>query len=169
MSWTRRLLQDRWIWFAGGFVIVTSLIGRYLVGNVYSSAKAEQLINALADSGLYFGAAVATASATILALMLTLTGLTHKTEDNFDKGIYERINIIGLLSTVTLCTAIMLLMALSLPIGEFENIPENYYPVLYHVLVFLEAFLTGVLISTVLMLFTTIRRVVHNIQPKVQD
>ena len=52
-----------------GGVLTFALFGihRLFVGQIYSRSEAVSLVEALSDSSLYFGSAIASASATILA------------------------------------------------------------------------------------------------------
>lgn len=87
-----------------------AISSRYLIGALYSQTDAIQLIEALAQSGLYLGAAIATSSATILALMLTLLALTRRADADFNFEVYQKIDRIGLMSTISLCGAMLLLL-----------------------------------------------------------
>ncbi|WP_233995765.1 hypothetical protein [Erythrobacter sp. SD-21] len=59
---------------------------RSAIGRVYGAAEAVDLLNALSRAGLYLGSAIATASATIIALMLTLIGMIRRINTDFDQG-----------------------------------------------------------------------------------
>lgn len=83
----------------------------------------------------------------------------------FRQEVFVRIDRIGLLSTIGLCGALGLLLILTLPVGEFEQLPNRWFPILYNVLVGITGILTGMLISTVLMLFSTLRRVISRVTP----
>ncbi len=159
------LKSERWPLIGGGLAVLVTLGVKFLIGGVYSQAKAIQLIEALRDSTLYFGAAVATSSATILALMLTLLGLGRRAETDLDIGVYQSVNRIALISTISLCGAVLLLMVLSMPIGEFEKIEDSWFIVMYYVLVVFVALLAGLVITAVLMLFNAIRYVIAAITP----
>ena len=54
-----------------GLVILIGIGARFAIGNVYSEAEATNLIQALTQTGLYLGSAIAGASATTLALKMT--------------------------------------------------------------------------------------------------
>lgn len=151
---------------AGGITAALLAVGsRFLIGTVYSDADAVQLIEALSRSGLYLGAAIATASATILALMLTLLGFTRRLDEDFDRTVYRRINRVGFLSTISLCCALLLLLFLTLPVGEFTELPDRWFPWMYNILITFTGVLTGLLITTVLLLYTTLRHVTASITP----
>lgn len=155
----------KWPLLGGGLAVIVTLGVKFLIGGVYSQAKALQLIEALRDSSLYFGAAVATASATVLALMLTLLGLGRRTDSELDNWVYRSINRIALISTISLCGAVLLLMVLSLPIGEFDKIPEHWFVGVYYFLVVYVALLAGLIITAVLMLYDAIQYVIALITP----
>lgn len=160
-----RFTGDVGVVVGGALAVIVSLGTRLLSGRIYSEAKAVQLIEGLRDASLYFGAAVATASATILALMLTLLGLALDADIDFQGWLYRLVRRIGGLSTLSLCGAILLLTLLSLPVGEFERLPQGWYEVLYWFLVLLVAALSGLVIAVVLLLFEGIRHVVATLAP----
>lgn len=156
---------NKWPFIGGGVAMIVTLGVKFLIGGVYSQSQALRLIEALRDSSLYFGAAVATASATILALMLTLLGLSRRSETDFDVWVYKSINRIALISTISLCGAVLLLMVLSLPIGEFDKISEEWFIITYYVLVVFVSLLAGLVITAVLMLFNAIQYVIRLVTP----
>ncbi len=160
-----RSVGNRWALIGGLLTVSISLLVRFFVGRVYGGAETIKLIQALADSSLYLGAAIATSSATILALMLTILGLAKEANNDFNIKLYHRIDVIGLLSAVSLCGAILLLLLLSLPVGQFDNLAAGWFTGLYYTLVVLIAALSGLLISTILMLFSTIRSIIASLTP----
>lgn len=151
-----------------GVAIGFAILQWLLVGQIYGSAEAVKLIEALKSASLYYGSAIATSSATILALMLTLLGVTRQSESDFDRSTYETIEKIGLISTIALCGAILMLLVLSMPVGEFKNLPPAWYPILYNVLAVMNAVLSGLLIGAVILLFSTIRHVIKAVAPQAE-
>lgn len=137
----------------------------FLVGSIYGSAKAIDLLKGLQSSSLYFGSAITTASATVLALMLTLLSMTKKSENDFDQSVYRSIEIVGLISTATFIGAILLLLCLSLPVGKFDNIPQGWFRGLYYTLSTLNGLLSGLMTAGVLILFDTVRLLIRDISP----
>lgn len=80
------------------------------ISSVYGEADAVRLIDSLSSAGLYPGSAIVTASATILALMLTLLGLTKRVDRNFDFAASTRIQIISTLAAATLLRSLLFLL-----------------------------------------------------------
>jgi hypothetical protein len=162
----RRTIRD-WYWALGAFIGV-ALFGvgaREAIGKIYSSGEAVVLLEALARSGLYLGSASATASATTLALMLTLISLIRQSDSEFNDEAYRNIERIAGLSTTSLFISLLLLLALVLPVGEFEDLPADWYPMLYDGLFAMTVAVVALLAATVMMLYRTVRRVIARITP----
>lgn len=138
---------------------------RWAIGSVYFSGEAIQLMDALASSGLYLGSASATASATILALMLTLTGMIRRLDTDFERGVWVTIDRVSQFSTISLLASLTLLLALVFPIGEFEKLPANWFATFYNLLFGLTVLVIALLATTVTMLYRTIRTVIASITP----
>ena len=150
-----------------GFIIICliGLIARYLNGAIYSQAEVLKLFGNLQKSGLYLGSATMGSSGTTLALMLTMVGLVRSIDKDFDDSVYRTVALIGLASAIGLISSVILLLTLSLPIGEFENVPEIWYYVLYNVTFGLIIFVSAVSVSIVLILLQTILHVISTITP----
>ena len=71
--------------YGGVIAAAVALAGQWLLGSIYSGYEARQFLESMSSSALYFGSAIVTASATILALMLTILSLTSQSDDDFDK------------------------------------------------------------------------------------
>ncbi len=160
------MIRD-WYWSIAAFAFI-ALVGfaaRQAIGTIYGSGEAIALLEALAQSGLYLGSATATASATTLALMLTLIGMVRRSEQSFENRIYRNIEHVASLSTVSLFISLILLLSLVFPVGEFEDLPADWYPVMYEGLFAATVVLVALLAATVTMLYRTVRRVIAHITP----
>lgn len=149
---------------AGG-ILAFGAIGRWANGFVYSSAEAKDLISSLSESGLYLGSAMAASSGTTLALMLTVIGIVRRMDQDFDAPIYRRINLVSLLSTLSLAGSVVMLLVLTLPVGDFDKLPSQWYPTLYNVVYAMVIGLSALLVSTVVLLYGTVRVLIANITP----
>ena len=150
---------------AGIGTLLLGGVARLSVGRVQGEAKAVELISSLADSGLYLGSAVATASATMLALMLTILGLTKQADTEFDTPVYKRVYRVAVFATWSLLGSIALLLTLTLPINEFEGVPDNYFAILYNVIFGLTVIVCALLACTVVLLFETVKTIIAKITP----
>lgn len=154
----------------GGFLAgAIALSGQWLVGQVYSGWEARQLLESVISSALYFGSATVTGSATILALMLTMLGLTNTTDGEFDSIFFKRIERIGLLSTITLIAGVLLMLFLSVPVQESKDVPASWYKIIYYVLISYIAILSGLIVGVVLMLFNAIRSLIDVVKPSADE
>jgi uncharacterized integral membrane protein len=147
---------------AGGI----ALGGQWFIGQVYSGAEALRLIEAMVPSARAVGTSVVTASGTILALMLTMLSLTSQAETSFDSIFFKRIERIGQLSTLALATGILLLLLLSVPLQESQNVPSSWFRGVYFVLISLTAALAGLLVAIVLMLMNAMSSLIAVLRPR---
>lgn len=165
MRLTSDIKNNRW---AAGIFLLVALIGfgaRQAIGSVYSSAEATQLIEALSRAGLYLGSAIVTASVTTLALMLTLIGMMRRMDAEFDDATYRSVDLIARLATGALMIGLFVLLAFTLPVGEFETLPAEWYPHLYDGLFAACVIMVGLIAATVTTLYRTVKRVIAGYTP----
>lgn len=157
----------KWAWPVGAFLFVAVLgYGAHAaIGRVYGMGQALDLLRSLSRSGLYLGSAAATASATTLALMLTLVGMVRNVDEQFDVGIYVSIRRIASLATASLVMSLLLLLVLVFPMEEFKDIPNSWYPTLYEVVFAATILVVALLSATVAMVYSTVRQVIAKITP----
>lgn len=150
----------------GGSIVLLIAGGSWFaIGRIYSGSEAIALIEALSRSALFFGTAAATSSATVLALMLTLVGITRRADHDFGGAVYLSVSRISTFATVTLCASVILLLVLSFPIGEFDALPSGWFTGLYIVLYAMVGAISAMLVATILLLFFTIREVIGGLAP----
>jgi hypothetical protein len=145
---------------AGG----VALAGMLLV-NVGSGSEARFLLEAMMPSVRFLCSAVMTASATILALMLTLISFSSAQERRLKRAHYDRVRQIAFVDTATFAAAIIFLLIISVPLAEAAEIPAGWYSVVYYVTVVYAAALGGALIAIVLMLYQAITDLIGVIHP----
>lgn len=153
------------LWVALAIGVFVAVLQPYAIGYIYGSAKAIQLLNALQNPSLFFGSAVATSSATILALMLTILSLTHNVRAEFEKEIYDSIRAAAVISTYTFLGSILLLLLLCLPVGEFDQIPGDWFKYIYYLLSLLNGLLAGLMASIILILRLTVLHIITKLSP----
>lgn len=142
-----------------------ALLQPLLTDHIYSGTHAVDLLESIKESSLYLGSAIATASATVLALMLTLLSITSQVDKSFDRSTYQGIKLIGDISTATFIGSVALLLLLSLPIGEFEVISGRWYVGLYYALSLLNGLLSGLTVVGVLVLSDTLKTLIKSLAP----
>lgn len=139
--------------------------GQWFVGQVYSGTEARNLLEAMMPSARSVGSAVVTAAGTILALMLTMLSLTSQAKSSFDRVFYQRVERIGLLSTIALAMGTLLLLFLTVPLQESQQVPSSWYSYVYYILIALTASLSGLLVAIVLMLYNAMTSLIQVLRP----
>ena len=164
---SRKTISHHHFWAVGTFLAVclVGYVARQAIGNIYSTAEATLLIESLSRAGLYLGSAIVTASATTLALMLTLIGMMRRIESEFDDTTYRGIELIARLATASLMFGLLVLLAFTLPVGEFEELPAAWFDNLYDWLFAACVAMVGLVAATVAVLYRTLRRVIATMTP----
>jgi len=99
--------------------------------------------------------------------MLTLLSLASNAETDFEYATYKGIELIGRISTATFIGAVIQLLILSFPIGEFEKMDDFWFKFLYYVISTVNGLLTGLMIVGVLVLFDTIITLIKKLSPDI--
>lgn len=158
-------IGDMWALGGGVLAAIIALTGQWFIGRIYSGYEARNLLEAMNGSALWLGGSVVTASATIMALMLTMLSLSDQTKIDFDKVFFKRIEQIGIMTTISLASGILLILFLSVPLQESKNVPSQWFTIIYYILIAFLALLAGLLVSIVLMLLNAIRSLIEGVRP----
>ena len=150
---------------AAGGVMIIGVAGHLANGAIYSALHAQQMIEALSQPALYLGSAIAASAATTMALMLTLLGLVRRVDADFDRSMYQRVYRISMLSAWLLAGSVIMLLVMTMPIGEFDEVPQTWFPTLYNVLYWMVVLLSAFLVGMVTLLFSTIKTLIVNVTP----
>ena len=137
-------------------VILLAFGARWAVGDVYSAYSAQVLLDSLRNASLYIGSACLGGAATILALILTLVGLVKRADNVPDRDVYSDVLKVARNATWTLLASILLLLLLTGPTSEMEELPHSWFPTLYNVLFAMVALTLATLATTVVRLYLTI-------------
>ncbi len=156
---------NRTAWLGGLIAAIVALAGQMLVGFVYNGFEAHDLLQAMIPSAQSLGGAVVQASATILALMLTLLSLSRRETNDLETGFFRRIDRVAELSSIALAAAILLLLVLSIPLQQSKALPVNWFQIIYYVLVVITAGIAGLVVAVVIMLYTAIKSIIRAVRP----
>ena len=58
---------------------------------------------------------------------------------------------------------------LTLPIGEFDKLPSQWYPILYTVIYSLVIVLSALLVGTVTLVFGTVMLLINSLRPETEN
>lgn len=145
---------------AGGCAAVLVWLGAYSAGAM-GQREARSLLEAMMPTTRFLCSAVMAASATILALMLTVLSMTLNAEVNLQKTFYGRIKQIAFHDMLLLIAATCLLVLHCVPVAKTDELPDWWYPSVYYCLLGFSAVLAGAMVTVVCMLYSAITDVIH--------
>lgn len=153
-----RVVDLRFALAGGAVAAVTLFAGVAVVGGV-TPYEGRELLEAVLPTIRFLASSVMAAGATVLALMLTLLGITYATEWTFRDVHFHRISQISLLASGAIGLSVVTLLFLGLPVGEADGL-RLYHHVVYYGLIASASLLGGLTIAIVLMLHRSIRGLV---------
>lgn len=161
------LVDTKWALVGGLLATLIALAGLTAVGTV-SGFEARGLLDATLPSLRFLTSTIATASASILALMVTVLALTHALEHDMDEIHYRRIQQISWMAALAIAASVTLLLFLSIPLGESEEVVREWYDWVYYAVIVVASALGGLLVSLVLMLLKAVQGLVRVMAPHIE-
>ena len=146
--------------FGGIISLLVILTGSYLLGEL-SGYEAKVLIKNSLDGLNMLCNTIVLASATILALLLTLLGLSSGSNTKLKDDHYRHVLQIAKVDTVVFVAALMSFLLFNLPITESDNVPNNWFNYIYYGSLFISSILSAALVVVVLMLYNTVVNIIR--------
>lgn len=144
----------------GGIIsMIVILTGSFMMGEL-SGYEAKILINKSLSGLNMLCNTIVLASATTLTLLLTLLGLSSGTKSKLKKDHYLHVLQIAKFDTVIFIAAMVSFVLFNLPITESENVPNNWYNIIYYSSLGISSILSAGLIVVVLMLYNTVVNII---------
>ncbi|MTI20993.1 hypothetical protein E1176_08160 [Fulvivirga sp. RKSG066] len=140
---------------AGGAISMIVILGGSLMLGKLSGYEAKDLIQDSLSGLNTLCNTIVLASATILALLLTLLGLSANSQSRLKIVHYKNVLIIAKLDTAVFIAALTSFLIFNLPVTQSEQIPAHWYDGIYYAAIGLSSILSGALVVVVLMLFNT--------------
>jgi hypothetical protein len=112
---------------------------------------------------------IALASATILALLLTVLSISSNSKSKLKKDHYLHVLQIAKLDTAVFIASVMSFLLLNLPITESDAVPNNWFNFIYYMSLAISSILASGLIVVVLMLYNSIVSIIKIIGLGMQD
>ena len=157
---TSFLKQNRSAIYGGIVATLLSGLGVFLLGNV-SGYEAKHLLSSSLQGINMLCNTIILASATILALLLTLLGISSGTKSKIKKEHYSEVKNIAQFDTVLFITGLLLFQFFNIPITETEEVPAAWYEVIYWATLISTSILSGMMITVILMLYNTVTNIIH--------
>ena len=140
----------------GGIIsLIIILLGTLILGKL-SGYEAKILIKKSLSGMNTLCNTIAFASATILALLLTVLSISSNSKSKLKRDYYLQVLHIAKLDTIVFIASIVSFLLLNLPITESDTVPDNWFNVIYYSSLSISSILTSGLIVVVLMLYNSI-------------
>lgn len=154
---------------SGGVIAAIIIgIGAYALGNV-SGYEAKELIRSSLPGFNTLCNTIVLASATILALLLTLLSVSSSSKSKLTEAHYTHVLLIARIDTIVFIVSMIAFVLFNLPITEAENVPSNWYVSIYYVSLGLSSLLSGGLISVVIMLYNAVASIIKIVGLDIKD
>lgn len=144
----------------GGLIsMIVMALGTYMLGEL-SGYEAKELIKGSLSGLNTLCNTIALAAATILALLLTLLALSSDSKSKLKADHYKHVLQIAKLDTVVFIAAVISFLLFNLPITESEEVPGNWFSIIYYISLGISSVLSAALIVVVLMLYNTVVNII---------
>ena len=155
-----------------GGLIATFITGAgiFLLGNL-SGYKAKVLLDGSMPSLTMMCNTTALASATIMALLLTLLGISAGSKNKFNENHYQQILLISRWNAAVFIASIIAFQFFNIPITETKEVEYDWWKWIYWASLAISAVLGGAIISIILLLYNTIKNMIKvvGIQPSEEN
>ncbi len=144
--------------YGGVLTAVFSGTAVYLLGSL-SGFEAIKLIETTIPRISTLFNTIILASATILALILTLLAISSGSDSKLKKYHYKQVLSLAKFASLLFIVTLVFFQFLNIPFVEAENIPSSWYSNIYWVILFVSSLLSGMMVAVILMLY----KIIHNI------
>ena len=100
------------------------------------------------------------ASATILALLLTLLGISSGTDSKLKDGHFLEVLNIAKIDTVLFIVTLIMFQIFNIPITESDQVPTGWFDIIYWATLFMSSILSGAMVVVILMLYNTVKNII---------
>lgn len=153
----------------GGFLAALTIMGgSWMIGQI-SGSEAQFLLETVLPSVRAFSGTLMLALITVLALMLTLLGLSSSSETKLKWVHYQRIKQIALVDMVTFIVAVLFYLLLNVPVQETDSGTLRWFYFLYYAALFISSLLAGAVITVVLMLYNAVLHIIDAVGPEKEN
>lgn len=142
--------------------IVSTMVmasGTFILGQI-SGYKAMDLLQHSMSGINMLCNTVILGSTTILALMLTLLGLSRSSDSRLTERHYKDVLMIAKSDTILIVAAVITFLMFNLPISESDEVGKSWYQFIYYSSLGMASLLGGGFVAVVMMLYGTITNVI---------
>ena len=153
-----------------GGVVSTIVMGTgtFILGQISGYKALELLKNSMSGINMLCNTVIL-GSSTILALMLTLLGLSRSSESKLTDRHYRDVLMIAKSDTILIVVAVITFLMLNLPISESQEVGKAWYQTIYYISLGMASLLGGGFIAVVMMLYGTVANVILIVGLNIKD
>lgn len=153
------LLKNKRAIYGGLITFCIIATGVFLLGNI-SGYEAKNLLEASLTGINMLCNTIILASATILALLLTLLAISSGTESKLKDGHYLEVLSIAKIDTVLFIVTLIMFQLFNIPITESDEVPTGWFKIIYWATLFMSSILSGGMVVVILMLYNTVKNII---------
>ena len=150
------LLHDSKSAVIGGFSITIVGLGAALLIGETSGFEAQQLLDQSVPRINTLCNTIILASSTILALLLTLLGLSSGTDFQLKEAFYRRVQQIAFYDACLFVVTMLIFLTLNFPVAQSDSLPPVWFKALYYSTLAASALVGGMIVVVVLLLYQTV-------------
>ena len=144
----------------GGLITFVFLgIAVFFLGDI-SGYKAKELIEVSLSGLNMLCNTIVLGSATILALLLTLLGISTGSNSKLKKAHYIQVLNIAKLDTILFISALIMFQMFNIPLTESEDMHTEWFKYLYWITLFFSSLISGMMVTVILLLYTTVTNII---------
>ncbi|MBU2929425.1 hypothetical protein [Winogradskyella psychrotolerans] len=145
--------------YGGLIATIFTGTGIFMLGNV-SGYEAKHLLKESLNGLNMLCNTIVLASATIMALLLTLLSVSFGSDMTLKKLHYQQVLNIAKFNVILFIAALILFQFFNIPIIESDNVPMNWYSVIYWITLASTSIISGMMITVILMLYRAITNLI---------
>ncbi|QDO92591.1 hypothetical protein FNB79_00870 [Formosa sediminum] len=145
--------------YGGVLATLFTGLGVFLLGNV-SGYEARHLLKVSLNSLNMLCNTIVLASATILALLLTLLSVSDGSKDTIKERHYQQVLSIAKFDVVLFISALILFQFFNIPISESENVPTSWFSIIYWTTLASTSIISGMMITVIMMLYNAVTNLI---------
>jgi len=145
--------------YGGLLATIFTGLGIFLLGNV-SGYEAKHLIKVSLSGLNMLCNTIVLASATILALLLTLLSVSYGSQNTLKKRHYQQVLSIAKFDVIVFISALILFQFFNIPIAESNNVPTSWFTVIYWATLGSTSIISGMMITVILMLYNAVTNLI---------
>lgn len=134
-------------------------LAAFLLGNV-SGYEAKELIKASLGGLNMLCNTIVLASATILALLLTVLSISSGSKNTIKKRHYQQVLSIAKFDVVLFITTLILFQLFNIPITESKSLPIAWFDIIYWITLISTSIVSGLMITVILMLYNAVTNLI---------